>query len=207
MAKQRNTALILGEGPTEFYYFQSLRDVFKGLSIKPDYPKHTNIKELDTKIANGVEMGYNRIFCIIDMDTKDAEPEKSQYVRLKKKYSTPIRKPKKGLCCEVKFFETHPCTELFFLYYFRYTSRMYNDQDSMLRDLNQCIEYKKTIEFFTKCKGLHSYFERYGGSLELAITHAGRSLEEKYESNRDYTYSEIGRLMDELKYYSSLTTF
>ena len=31
MGKLRNAALILGEGPTEFYYFKSLCDVFKGL--------------------------------------------------------------------------------------------------------------------------------------------------------------------------------
>lgn len=76
---------------------------------------------------------------------------------------------------------------------------MYNDQDSLLKDLNKCVEYEKTIEFFIKCKGLHSYFERNGGSLELAITHSERSLEEKYETDRDYTYSEIGKLIDELK--------
>ena len=69
MGKLRQTALILGEGPTEFFYFKSLCDVFKRLTIKPDYPKHTNIKELDAKIAEGVAMGYNHIFCIIDMDT------------------------------------------------------------------------------------------------------------------------------------------
>ena len=69
MGKLRQTALILGEGPTEFFYFKSLCDVFKRLTIKPDYPKHTNIKELNAKIAEGVEMGYNHIFCIIDMDT------------------------------------------------------------------------------------------------------------------------------------------
>lgn len=85
MGKQRNTALILGEGPTEFFYLKSLCDVFKGFTIKPDYPKHTNIKELEAKIVNGVEMGYNHIFCIIDMDTKNEEPEKSQYAQLKKK--------------------------------------------------------------------------------------------------------------------------
>ena len=51
MGKLRNTALILGEGPTEFYYFKSLCDVFKGLTIKPDYPKHTNIKDLDAKLS------------------------------------------------------------------------------------------------------------------------------------------------------------
>jgi hypothetical protein len=64
----------LGEGPTEFFYFKSLCDLFKRLTIKPDYPKHTNIKELDAKIEEGVAMGYSQIFCIIDMDTKDKEP-------------------------------------------------------------------------------------------------------------------------------------
>ena len=46
MGKQRQTVLILGEGPTEFYYFKSLCDVYKHMTIKPDSPKHTNIKEL-----------------------------------------------------------------------------------------------------------------------------------------------------------------
>ena len=76
MGRLRQTALILGEGPTEFFYFKSLCDVFKRLTIKPDYPKHTNIKELEAKIAEGVEMGYSHIFCIIDMDTKGKEPER-----------------------------------------------------------------------------------------------------------------------------------
>ena len=95
MGKQRQTALILGEGPTEFFYFKSLCDVFKRLTIKPDYPKHTNLKELEAKIEEGVAMGYSHIFCIIDMDTKDKEPEHSQYIRLKAKYAEPIDKPKK----------------------------------------------------------------------------------------------------------------
>ena len=73
MGKLRQTALILGEGPTEFFYFKSLCDVFKRLTIKPDYPKHTNIKELDLKIADGIAMGYSHIFCIIDMDTKNED--------------------------------------------------------------------------------------------------------------------------------------
>ena len=61
MGKLRQTALILGEGPTEFFYFKSLCDVFKRLTIKPDFPKHTNIKEMEAKIAEGVTMGYSHI--------------------------------------------------------------------------------------------------------------------------------------------------
>lgn len=193
--KLRQAALILGEGPTEFFYFKSLCDVFKHLTIKPDYPKHTNIKELGAKIEEGIAMGYNHILCIIDMDTKDKEPERSQYQKLKAKYAKPIDKPKKGIYCKVEFFETHRCTELFFLYYFRYTSRPYAEQESLLKDLNQSVEYEKTTNFFIKCKGLHSYFERNGGSLSSAIDNANHSLEEKETSGRNYTYSELGRLM------------
>ena len=68
----------------------------------------------------------------------------------------------------------------------------------MLKDLNQCVEYRKTIEFFIKTKGLHSYFERNGGSLEKAMTNATLSMDEKLKSGRDYTYSELGRLMERL---------
>lgn len=199
MGKLRQTALILGEGPTEFFYFKSLCDVFKRLTIKPDYPKRTNIKELGAKIAEGVAMDYNHIFCIIDMDTKDIEPERSQYQKLKAKYANAINKPKKGIYCKVEFFETHRCTELFFLYYFRYTSRPYETQEPLFKDLNQCVEYRKTTEFFIKTKGLHGYFERNGGSLEKAMDNANRSMGEKDASGRDYTYSELGRFIEKLE--------
>lgn len=195
MGKLRQATLILGEGPTEFFFFKSLCDVFKRLTIKPDYPKHTNLKDLEAKITEGVAMGYNHIFCIIDMDTKNEEPERSQYQKLRAKYAKPINKPKKGIFCEVEFFETHRCTELFFLYYFHYKARPYDTQEALLKDLNRCVEYHKTIEFFVKCRGLHSYFERNGGSLDAAITNADRSMLEKQSTGRDYSYSELGRLM------------
>ena len=198
MGKQRQTALILGEGPTEFFYFKSLCDVFKNITIKPDYPKHTNIKELEIKIEEGIAMGYSHIFCVIDMDTKDQEPERTQYQRLRAKYAKPINKPKKGIYCNVEFFETHRCTELFFLYYFRYTSRSYEDQESLLKDLNKNMEYRKAIDFFIKSKGLHSYFERNGGSLNVATVNANRSMEDKLANGREYTYSEIGSLIEKL---------
>ena len=196
MGKLRQTALILGEGPTEFFYFKSLCDVYKNITIKPDYPKHTSIKELELKIEEGIAMGYNHIFCVIDMDTKDKEPERKQYAKLKAKYAKPINKPKKGIYCNVEFFETHRCTELFFLYYFRYTSRPYADQEALIKDLNRDVVYQKTTDFFIKCKGLHSYFERNGGKLDTAVSNAERSMD---EIERTYTYSELGRLMERLR--------
>ena len=203
MGKLRQTALILGEGPTEFFYFKSLCDVYKNITIKPDYPKHTSIKELELKIEEGIAMGYSHIFCVIDMDTKDTEPERTQYAKLKAKYAKPINKPKKGIYCNVEFFETHRCTELFFLYYFRYTSRPYDDQEALIKDLNRDVVYQKTTDFFIKCKGLHNYFERNGGRLDTAVANAERSMMEKEDSGRGYTYSEIGRLIMELQELST----
>ena len=136
---------------------------------------------------------------MIDMDNKDKEPEHSRYQKLKTKYAKPIDKPRKGVYCKVEFFETHRCTELFFLYYFRYTSRPYTDQESLIEDLNKCVKYQKTIDFFIKSKGLHGYFERNGGSLISAIANADHSLEEKQVCDRECTYSELGRMMEVLK--------
>ena len=132
-------------------------------------------------------------------DTEDKEPERSQYQKLKAKYAKPINKPKKGIYCKVEFFETYRCTELFFLYYFRYTSRPYDEQEPLLKDLNQCVEYRKTIDFFIKTKGLHGYFERNGGYLEKAVSNANRSMDEKLQSGRNYTYSGLGKLIRILK--------
>lgn len=199
MEKLRNKAIIIGEGITEFYYFQSLRDVYKQVVFKPDCPKHTSIKELEIKIREAAEKGYTHIFCIIDIDTKNKEPERTQYNKLKAKFTKPINKPKKGISCKVEFFETHLCIELFFRYYFDYTSRPYGNQELLIKDLNKYVKYEKTIEFFRKSNGLHSYFERNEGSLENAITYAEKSMKEKEKDDRDYTYSELGRLMKALE--------
>lgn len=199
MAKQHNSVLILGEGPTEFYYFHSLRDVLRGITIKPDYPKHTSMKELEQKIDEGISMGYTHVFCVIDMDNKNGQQQKSQYDKLKKKYAKRVSKPKNGISCEVDFFETHLCTEVFFLYYFKYTTRSYNDQKTLLRDLNDCCTYEKTEDFFRKTKGLNGYFERNTGKLTDAIAHAERSISERDSGMRDYTYSDLGRMINRIQ--------
>ena len=60
--KLRNSTLIIGEGPTEFYYFNSLRGEISGVTIEPDYPKHTSVMELGKKIAEGNCYGLSAYF-------------------------------------------------------------------------------------------------------------------------------------------------
>ena len=76
---------------------------------------------------------------------------------------------------------------------------MYAEQEPLLRDLNQCCDYCKKIDFFIKCRGLHPYFEKKGGSLSVAIDNSNRSIKERNAGNRNYTFSELGRMIEELR--------
>jgi hypothetical protein len=198
MGKLKQPIVIIGEGPTEYYYFNSLKDRFRNIQIEPTMPKHTSILEIGRKIEECIANGYAKVFCVIDMDNKNRASEMAQYQKLKAKYNKPISKPKSGIYCEVFFYETHLCTELFFLYYFCYTSKAFSDQNSLLKELNSHCPYEKHIDFFRKCKGLHSYFEKNKGNLDLAIANAIRSCNERDEGSRDYTYSQLGTLIEEL---------
>lgn len=199
MNKLRKSVAILGEGITEYYYFQSLRDLFPRITVKPDYPKHSSISELERKIAEYNQLGYDYIFCVIDMDNKKAQ-EKQRYDRLKAKYTNPNRKKQST----VEFFETHLCTELFFLYYFKYTAKEYDNQDNLIADLSKYVKgYEKTEKFFVKCKGLHKFLEKNGGELiDRAIENAKRSVDEKDRLQREYTFSDLGSLIERLKEFN-----
>lgn len=200
MGKQRNTTIIIGEGPTEFYYLNSLKDEFRILQhIKPDSPKNTSLRELQRSIESSIQMGYSQVFCLIDMDTKKKDTKSmAEYQRLKKKYhNAHIVKKRSGIDCQIRFYETERCTELFFIYYFKYTTQKFQTSDDVEVLLNKICGYDKTLKFF-RGHPLHQFFEKQGGNFVNAIANANRSLVDVRNGNRDYTYSEIGSMFNDL---------
>lgn len=200
MGKQRNTTIIIGEGPTEFYYLNSLKDEFRILQhIKPDSPKNTSLRELQRSIESSIQMGYSQVFCLIDMDTKKKDAKSmAEYQRLKKKYhNAHIVKKRSGIDCQIRFYETERCTELFFVYYFKYTTQKFQTSDDVESLLNKICGYDKTLKFF-RGHPLHQFFEKQGGNFVNAIANANRSLFDVRNGNRDYTYSEIGSMFNDL---------
>jgi hypothetical protein len=200
MGKQRNTTIIIGEGPTEFYYLNSLKDEFRILQhIKPDSPKNTSLRELQRSIESSIQMGYSQVFCLIDMDTKKKDAKSmAEYQRLKKKYhNAHIVKKRSGIDCQIRFYETERCTELFFIYYFKYTTQKFQTSDDVEVLLNKICGYDKTLKFF-RGHPLHQFFEKQGGNFVNAIANANRSLVDMRNGNRDYTYSEIGSMFNDL---------
>ena len=200
MGKQRNTTIIIGEGPTEFYYLNSLKDEFRILQhIKPDSPKNTSLRELQMSIESSIQMGYSQVFCLIDMDTKKKDAKSmAEYQRLKKKYhNAHIVKKRSGIDCQIRFYETERCTELFFIYYFKYTTQKFQTSEDVEVLLNKICGYDKTLKFF-RGHPLHQFFEKQGGNFVNAIANANRSLVDVRNGNRDYTYSEIGSMFNDL---------
>lgn len=197
---RKNTTVIIGEGPTEFYYLNSLKDEFRELqNIKPDTPKNTSMRELERSIESAISMGYDRIFCLIDMDTKNKDKtSREEYTRLKSKYhGKKVSNLKKGINYEIRFFETDRCTELFFLYYFKYTGQNFIESKAIEDELSRSCGYEKTRRFFAT-HPLHQFFIKSGGNFSQAINNAIKSEESIARGDRDFTYSELGTMFKEL---------
>lgn len=196
----RYTTIIIGEGPTEFFYLNSLKDEFRQLqNIKPDTPKNTSLRELERSIESSISLGYDRIFCLIDMDNKRKDPTSlANYLQLKGKYhGKKVVNEKKGLNYEVRFFETDRCTELFFLYYFKYTGQEFKESKSIEEELSRICGYEKTQRFF-RTHPLHQFFKSKNGDFTTAIKNAKKSEQSVLSGQRDYTYSELGNMFLEL---------
>ncbi len=197
---RRSTTVIIGEGPTEFFYLNSLKDEFRQLqNIKPDTPKNTSLRELEHSIESAISMGYDRIFCLIDMDNKKKDPTSlSNYLQLKNKYhGKKVVNKNKGLNYEVRFFETDRCTELFFLYYFKYTGQEFKESKAIEEELSRICGYEKTQRFF-RTHPLHQFFKSKNGDFATAIKNAQKSELSVLSEQRDYTYSELGSMFLEL---------
>ena len=106
-------------------------------------------------------------------------------------------KKRSGIDCQIRFYETERCTELFFIYYFKYTTQKFQTSDDVESLLNKICGYDKTLKFF-RGHPLHQFFEKQGGNFADAIANSNKSLTDVRNGNRDYTYSEIGSMFNDL---------
>jgi hypothetical protein len=182
---------IIGEGPTEQYYLLSIQ----GLMAANVYPKvvKDGMEYLIARVEECIAEGYDKIYCLIDMDNKNSKKEKSEYNAFLKKYSgKKIRNKQTGEETEIIIIENHPCLEIWFYYYFRLTTGLYSSYEKinpLKPELRKFLpEYEKRIEFFKKCGGLHQYLTGKGGSIENAIHNSEISMKH-HEEMEDGAFS------------------
>ncbi len=199
-SKQRNTIIVIGEGITERHWLLSLKDTYPYFR-KVNYVElehANNMAELEREIEKAAKIGYAKVFCMIDMDNKKEIIEHEKYMALKRKYAKPIVNKRKGIDCEVRFYETDRCTEQFFLYYFSNTTKAFQSYEDLEKELHRYCEYEKRAYFFVR-HPLHDYFKSKGGSLDDAIKNANGSVVARDQGERDYSYSELGKMMEDIK--------
>lgn len=183
---------VIGDGPVESIYFESIKSAFRSqlahCSIEPDLKSPANVKELDDLIDRcRKKKKYKRILCIIDMDTKLRNNEEmGMYQTLKLKHA-------KHNC--VKFFETHPCSELWFYYYFEYTAQSLGAYEPSVKNLirTKIHDYRKKSPYCT-----HSRICECGGKFENAITNGRLSMKLKEDDSREYSYSDMTKFFEEI---------
>ena len=130
-----NSIAIIGEGETEWFYFDSLRVACRyPFKVAPDFPQHSDIKHILKLVESYLSKQYDYIVCLFDMDRLFLFPSEMQlYQQAKKEYG------KKKYAGRVIFVETNPCTEFWFLLHFlpNVVCRRYESYEQLLPDLQK----------------------------------------------------------------------
>lgn len=189
---------VIGEGPTEQYYLLSIQ----GLMSANVYPKvvKEGMEYLTARVEECIAEGYDKIYCLIDMDNKSGKKEKAEYNAFLKRYSGKrIHNKQTGEDTEIIIIENHPCLEIWFYYYFRLTTGLYSSYENinpLKPELRKFLpEYEKRIEFFRKCGGLHQYLTAKGGSIENAIKNSEISMKH-HADVASGSFSEMSMMMN-----------
>lgn len=190
----KKSVAIIGEGETEWFYFETLRIACRyPFKIAPDFPQHSDIRHILKLVESYLGKQYDHIVCLFDMDRLLQYPSEMQlYRNAKKKYDA------KKYGGRVMFVETNPCTEFWFLLHFlpKVVRRKYETYEQLLPELQKYMPgYEKTKRYFTKTK-LYKYLIE-NGDLERAMTNSEQLCRMCQESPEDKNaYSEIHRVIE-----------
>ena len=191
----RKSYAIIGEGITEFFYFDGFRNVEKDLlkkfnvTLKPDKPKHPDYSDIITKAQSLLAKEFDVVFCLIDMDYINADNVRKQ--AYDKEKSSCI----KAYYNEFYFIESNPAFEFWLLLHFVFTDRQFRNCDEVITELKKngrLEKYEKSIEYFSK----NNLYLQLKEKLESAINHA-RSI--SIDINNPHTsYSRVFEVFEEL---------
>lgn len=140
---KRPIITVIGEGPTERYYFQHLRDIkHYRYNCKPRFFSQQSLKEMHRLIGevldnNGVAM------CIFDADVtrQDDKTTKEMYNRIFDDYG---KREDVILCPSI------PSIEFWFLLHYLNTNKYYASSDAVIEVLNKYHDFEKNSKYLEK---------------------------------------------------------
>lgn len=161
---------IIGEGISEFFYFDQFRKHEnellreKKIAIKPDKPKHADFRDIISKAKSYLKKEYDEVFCLIDLDYIFHEagclPTYSKMKRsCERKYKNRIH-----------FIESYPAFEFWLLIHYTDSSHYLdtcNEVITELRKKGRLEDYEKTEKYYTS----NNVIQRFGiSSIRLFKT-------------------------------------
>lgn len=189
MKNNLKSIAIIGEGETEWFYFESLRTTKRyPFKVVPGFPQHADISHFLKLIENYIKEDYDYILCLLDMDRLNMVPaEMKIYQAAKRNYANKKK---------VIFVETNPCTEFWFLLHFlpQLAKKQYTSCEELLSELRQYMPgYEKTKRYFRKIN-LFKYLTE-NGNLDRAMTNAEKLCQLCNNSiENQLAYSEIHKV-------------
>lgn len=182
-----NKFALIGEGFTEWYYFNSMRKAGRlCYDIKPELPKHSDLKSINDKAEECLQLGYIKVFCIVDYDTiaRD-QTEFNKYNKIKQKSKN-----------NIIWIESMPSIEFWFLLHYQenFSSKIYTNYKEIEKDLKKHIsDYDKTKEYFIK-KDIYSLLE-HNGSKATKLSKISCNKKEESD-NIFFPYTNMNILYD-----------
>ncbi len=186
---------IIGEGETEWFYFDSLRIACRyPFKIAPAMPQHSDIPHMIKMADQYIAKEYDTVVCLVDMD---------RLLSNNKELAT-YRNIKATCSKKIIWIETNPCTEFWFLLHFmpELAVRHYKTCDEVIAELQKYMPgYEKTVRYFRKAK-LYEYLKTYG-DINRAMKYADQ-LSALSEASREdkIAYSQISRVLKLLHQWS-----
>lgn len=160
----KKSIAIIGEGETEWFYFESLRIAnHYSFKVAPDFPQHSDIPHMAKMAEDRVKSEYDHVVCLVDMDRLLTHPKELETYRNIRRNSS----------SNIMWVETNPCTEFWFLLHFlpQLAVRHYASYEDVLPDLQLYMPgYEKTARYFRRNK-LHNYLTEHG-DLQRAMEYA-----------------------------------
>lgn len=186
----KKSIAIIGEGETEWFYFDSLRIAKRyPFRLVPGMPSHSDLGHMLSLADRYIRERFDYVICLVDMDRMKLFPVEMR------KYQASKRNPAYK---DVWFIETHPCTEFWFLLHFLpgLPKRKYNSCDELLPELQKYMPgYEKTKRYFRRTD-LYRFLETHG-DIERAIRN-GKLLSDLSKSNSEdeICYSEVYKVIE-----------
>lgn len=185
---QSNTTILLVlEGQTEQLYFSEMRLIERipGITIIPKMAQHSDLfhvlKNAKTENETGV---YDSVWCVFDTDTLKSNNISSELIDL-------IEKCRNS---GIKFADSFPAFEIWFLLHYEMPKLTYSNQNEVIKSLLKHISDYSKEKRWIESKHLYSLLK----SLQESAIKRSKDLEFRKSDSENASYSNVYKVIEEI---------